>query len=181
MKPLILSTLPLLLLSPDDVGGGVASDPLDTDVGSIDTSFPRLMAGNYELKCLSAKREPAKKFGERLTLVFENIKAERSTTGTDIPPGKAKIFHYIGITPRAARTEPNPETGKLENFEEYTTAMIARSVAAPAKSARMTVTPRQILDNPAMLEGQIAFVKVGVQKETAEFGESNKIKEFLVR
>lgn len=151
-------------------------DPLDTNVNEIDTSFPRLPAQLYDLKITSAKKEPTKaNDGDRLTLVLENTEPAKSTTGQEIKPGEAKIYHYIGVTEKPARQDDKGKT-----IEAYTNAKIAKAIAAVAKAARLNTTPGSVIQNPSQLEGAVVRCKVKVQSETAEFGESNKIGEFVV-
>lgn len=154
-------------------------DPLDTNVNEIDTSWPRLPAANYDLKISKAVKEQTKaQDGDRLTIVFETTTPQKSTNGETIAPGGIKVSHYIGVTERPARTETRD--GKEVHIEAYTGEKIGKAVAAVGKAARLNVTPRELINNPAQLEGKTLRCKVKNNKETDQFPESNKIAEFIV-
>lgn len=157
-----------ILLSPDSIDGG---DPLDTNVNDIDTSYPRLPAGLYDLKIGEVKKEPTKDHsGERLTIPMATVSEHTSTKGEPILPGLV-ITHYIGITPK-----PAAEAGK----REYTNAEIAKAVAGIGKAAGLSCSVRDIINNPAQLNGRVVRCKIKIQKETDEFPESNRIADFVV-
>lgn len=161
-----------ILLNPDAADAG---DPLSTNVQDIDTSRPRLVAGLYDLKIKEAKKEPTKDgSGERITFVLETTAPAKSTDGEDLPVGQL-LWHYIGITEKPAGTS---KAGKPT--DAYTLADVAKNIAKIAKGARYNGSAKSIIDNPAVLKGETVRTKVGIQKETDEWPESNNIKEFLV-
>lgn len=144
-------------------------DPLDTNVNDIDTSYPVIPAGLYDLRVKSVKREPTKDgTGERLTIALELTAPTVSTTGQPINVGH-QITHYVGITPKEA----------TDGKRAYGNTEIAKSLASIAKAAGILCTPRDILSNPVILEGKTVRTKVGVSKETEEFSASNKVKDFV--
>lgn len=143
----------------------MSTDLLDTDVSGIDTSFPRIVAGLYELSIATAEKVANKAgTGENLKLTLKTTQPATDTSGSPVPAGFT-ITTYIALT----------ETGK------YTQQMIAKALASLMKSAGMSGSPRTIIDNPALLVGKVVTAKVSINKETDEFAESNGIKGFVVK
>lgn len=156
-----------LALAPD-----AGADPLDTNVSDISTAYPTLVAQQYELRIAKADKGPNKaQNGELITFTMETTGAARSTKNEDVGPGH-KMMHYVGVTPRTAS-----EPGK----RDYTNQDIAKGLAGIAKAAGLNATPRDIINNPKMLEGKVVLAKVKVAPETPEFPETNRIGDFLER
>lgn len=149
------------------------ADPLDTNVNDIDTSYPVLPATHYMLKIEGAKVEPTKNNdGNRLTIPFRTVEKVQDKKGNEVLPGH-QITHYIGVTERPEHLDEKGRT-----IAAYTLDSIKKSIARVAKAAGVSATVRQILDNPAMLDGKIVRAKVKVNKETDQFAESNSIASF---
>lgn len=145
-----------ILLSPDAAEG---VDPLDTNVNDVDTSYPLIPATYYVMKIDSAKVEPNKKgTGDNILVSFKTTERCQDIKGNDVPAGLA-IRQYISIT----------ET------PQYDVNSIKRSVASLAQAAGVSATVREIINNPATLEGKLVRVKVKVNKETSEYSASNGI------
>ncbi len=140
-------------------------DPMDQNVGDIDTSFPRLSANVYELEITAAEKVPNKAgTGENLKVSHKTTSAAVSTAGENLAAG-VLITSNMSLTP----TDRYPQTS------------IVKALALLMKSAGLTGTPRDLLNDPSQLVGKHVTAKVGVQKETAEFGESNKISSYLAK
>lgn len=100
------------------------ANPVDAgDLGSIDTSFPLLAPGNYDLKCIKSSVEPNKaNTGEVWNLEFATIDEGKSPIGEIVPAG-CRVFHKVGITPTV------DATGK----PKYTLDAIKKNVARPVQ------------------------------------------------
>jgi len=148
-------------------------DPLSQAAGSIDTSFPLLMADRVlEFKVESSKVAPSKsnEANNTLTIKFKTTKEATLQDGKKTPPG-FPLFKRIGVTV----TEPtvdekgNEKAGRsIDN--------IARDLAAVLQACygpKTDKTPRQLLDNPSMIEGEVVKMKIGIDKGSGNFGPSN--------
>lgn len=175
-----------LYLSPDEQPSvDVATlDPLDTDVNQIDTSRPRLVEGLYDLKCTKAeiKEQKEEVLGvegkpKMIALTLATTVPGISTDGDTINEGFS-ITHYIGVTELPERpNKRNPE----KPLRPRKNADIAEDIAKVCKSGGVSATPRSIINTPQTLVGNTFRCKVKIDKGNAEFGESNRIAEFLVR
>ena len=165
----MLTSLATILLMPEAAEGRFV-DPLDANVDDVDTSYPVLAQGNYNLRIKSAKKQPNKaQTGENLVIAFETIDSARSNKGVDIAPGFV-ITHYISVTPR----EPEGEK------RGYTVEDIKKSVAELAKAAKVKGSVREIIDNAVQFEGTVVNAKVKIQPEQNGFPESNRINGFNI-
>lgn len=161
-KRSMLKDLHRILRSPDAVE---SADPLDTNVNDIDTSYPILPASQYQFKLEGCKREPTRdNDGERLTIPHKLTEAAQDKKGEPVAPGH-QITSYIGLTERLG----------VPGKQDYTINSIKKSIARLAKAAGVNATVRAIIDNPSILDGKVVIAKVRVNKETAEFPESNSI------
>jgi hypothetical protein len=141
------------------------ADPMDLNVSDIDTSFPRIIANVYELEIETAECVDNKAgTGQNLKVGMKTTAPATSTTGETLPAG-VKLTSNISLTPT----------------EKYSKQSIAKAVASLAQSASMTGTPREILSNPMNLVGKLVTAKVGIQKETDEYPESNTVKAFVAK
>jgi hypothetical protein len=151
-----------------DAAEGV--DPLDTNVNDIPTGYPLLPGGIMDLRIKSAVKEPTKKNdGERITFTLETFTETKDTKQQVVAPGW-QVKHYVGITTRASEGDKRA----------YTNADIAKNLAEIGKSAGLNASPRDIINNPAQLDGKIVRVNLKVNKATEEFDESNRVGSFLV-
>ena len=138
---------------------------LDTDVSSIDTSFPRLQKGLYELSCTAAELLDNKAgTGKNLKLQFKTTQSGYSTSGEQVAPGY-NITTFVALTPTP----------------KYTEQMIAKNLASLMKSADMSGSPRAVIDNPATLVGKVVNATVAVQPANDGYAESNKISNYIVK
>lgn len=145
------------------------TDPLDVNIEDIDTSYPILPSGLYDLKIGMVKREPTKdNTGERLTVPLTTTTNHNSVKGEMVPAG-LKITHYIGLTPREGH----------DGKRDYTIQDVRKGVASICKAAGVGGTIKTTVDNPSILDGHVVRTKIGIQKETAEYPESNRVMGFL--
>lgn len=142
-----------------------AVDPMDVNVSDIDTSFPRLAANVYTLKVTSAELVDNKAgTGKNLKVQLETTENATSMQGETLSPG-VKLTNNLSITPT----------------EKYSQNSIAKAVASLMQSAGLEGTPKTLINDPSQLVGKLVTAKVGIQKETDEYLESNTIKAFVVK
>lgn len=144
-----------------------SSDPLSADVSSVDTSFPRALAGLYELTIVEAKTEPNKaQTGENFVLKLKSTGPVKCTDEQTLPPGAFTITHRVGMAVT----------------EKYSHEGIKKNLAAIGQAAHLSgITLRQMVTAPSPLIGRTVIAKVGIRPETAEFSESNEIKQFVTQ
>ena len=102
---------------------------LDLDLGGIDTSFPVLKGGMYDLvikECKVAKNKAGD--GDLWTIKMATVKDAKSVKNDPINAG-AVVFHRVGLT----ATEKYDVEGILKNVARFTQAVkpaVAIKVAA---------------------------------------------------
>lgn len=142
------------------------NDPLAQDVGGIDTSYPLLPPGLYDMEIKDVEVAPSRnrEGAETMTISFSTTADATSTKG-DVLHAGFPIKYYIGLTPTP----------------DYPAKDIAKKMAAVLKQSGFVsgVTPRQWKDNPKMVVGRILRCKVVVTKATDEYPEGNAIKSFV--
>src|SRR5262245_17528958 len=143
MKPKLSPNIPL---NTDGADGGAPADILDVDLNTVDTKFPVIKGGLYDLKLLeSSIGDNADKTGETWTLKFATTTETTSTANELLPPGTVS-FDRVGLTTTA----------------KYTKEMIARNVGAVVQGANPKVegmTMRSFRDRHKELVGRIFRVK----------------------
>lgn len=140
-------------------------DPMDIDVSDVDTSFPRLAANVYTLEVSKSEVVDNKAgTGKNLKVQLKTVEPSISTEGEPLPAGTF-ITTNISLTPT----------------ERYSQASVNKAVTLLMQSAGLTGKISIVRDNPAILEGKQVTAKVGIQKETDEYPESNKIIAFVVK
>jgi hypothetical protein len=165
---------PFLLLMSDAVGGGAVDDPLAMPAGQVDTSFPRMQPDRvYKMLIRSPEIVASKSNDKNFMLV---MKLETTEDGTDTDGNKLykgfKFTHRIGITPSGERTATH----------------IGKDLALLLQALNKTsISARALVGNPATgvapelhhIADQLIYVKVGLQKATNDFPESNKVTKFI--
>jgi len=154
-----------IMLSPDAVGAAEV-DPLDQDVGGIDTSFPLLSPGLYDMEITEAsvghkKDDPSR---EVLTIKFVTTLDSLDVKGEILHKGYP-IFYRTGLTP----TEDMPAKKVATNLARILKVCGFKS----------GVSPRQLTQDPKMVVGRVVRCKVKVQKETDDYPASNSISQFV--
>ena len=142
---------------------GTEVDPFAVETGSVDISFPIIIAGNVHAEIKSAEVVDGKKVegSKNIKVTYVTTQDTTSTKGDVIPAGSVTFFQHICIT----------VTDKL------TLDMIKKAVTRLAKAAGLpaTTTIRSIMDDPSQLNGKPVVIKVKVAKETTDFPERNEV------
>lgn len=142
-------------------------DPLSGAAGGWEAPrFPLLMPDRIcRFKISKCTKAPTKddENREALTIV---LKTEKDYTGADGKPLRAGFtgFKRIGVTPSEGEGDKRPRTWK--NIGED----LAMLLKACGKG---NISPRELLDNPSMVEGEIVDCKVGISKGTGTYPDSN--------
>jgi hypothetical protein len=140
----------------------MSEDLLDTDVSNIDTSYPRLNPSTYDLMVDSIERvENNAHTGHNLKVALKTTSDAISTTGDPIPAGYV-LNHNISLV-KTPKYDPN------------------KSLATFMKAAKLTGSPKAFAENPVIASGKTITARVGIQKATEQYNESNKINSFEVK
>ena len=153
-----------ILRSPADTGGG---NPLSTPVGDIDISRPIATAANYEMEIHEPKVANNKRQdGRNLEIKWKNTRELKSTKGDVIAPKQLVLTQYF----------------PLQATEKMTIKQVAQGIARLAKGIGLpaSITPNDIINNPSILSGKTALVKVGIKQETTEYPEGNEVKGVVI-
>jgi SepF-like predicted cell division protein (DUF552 family) len=129
--------------------------------GEIDTSFPLIKDGST-LKMIIRNPEKVKSkegTSEMIVCKLETTEELKATNDQTIHPGH-KVISRTTITPSEKR--------EVQAIAKDLATIIQ---AAEGKGAK--TTPRQVIDNPSILDGKVVFVKIGIQKEKDGFPASN--------
>lgn len=154
-----------ILLTSDSAEGVVANDPLDTNVNDVNTDYPILPASHYMFRLDECAKTPNKAgTGDNLVVKHKLIDGAQDVKGEPVSPGFV-ITSYISLT----------ETTGGNGKQPYTIDNIKKSVSRVAKAAGINATVREIINNPAILNGKAVRAKVGISKETSEYPASNNI------
>lgn len=142
----------------------VEQDPLAVPAGGVDTSMPKLMPKLYVLEVFEAKKNVNQESGkESVRMVLKTIQESQSTDG-DVVNAGFPLYYYFAHTPT----------------EKYTPADIAKNGAIILKALGLKdVSVRQFIDNPEIVVGKQATVKVDIRKAEGSFPESNVIKQWV--
>ncbi len=144
------------------------NDPLGTDIGSIDTSYPVLVADIYDMEVVDAKVNPSKKGGKNYSVSLRTTQPAKTTKGDNQAPGLV-ITQNISLTPT----------------DKYSQASIDKALAKLAQWAGVSgVTMGDVRSDPAILtpriKGHQGKVKISVSKETDEYPEGNNVKDLVI-
>lgn len=89
---------------------------LDVDLQNVDTSFPVLVAGNYDLRITSITREEnSEKTGFNAVVVLETTESAKSTKDADVPRGY-KLKQFLALQPKAGTTDPEGWKKRIAAF-----------------------------------------------------------------
>lgn len=168
-KLTLLSAILLMPDAADSAGAAAEVDPLSQAAGGIEApKFPCLAGSRicrFTIKSIlkAATKDDATR--ESLTIAFKTTKDYPDTDGKTLGEGFT-VYKRIGITPVAPEGEKRGRTMKD----------IAADIAMLLKAVgKKDATPRQLLDNPSMLDGEIIDLKTGVQPAKNGFPESNTL------
>lgn len=161
-----INKLRILCMSDATDGGAEEVDPLSQAAGGVDTSFP-LLAGDRILRMEISKvtHGPSKTDESRNVLTIK-MKTQKEAALNDGKTAKPGFTCYKRIS-----TSPSEKTAESEG---RTNKDIARDLALVLKAVgKPDVSPRALMDNPSILEGQVVDVRVGVAPARGSFPESN--------
>ena len=150
-------------------------DPLDISGGDIDTSFPRVKEGIYDLVIRNAESKAKKDSGATIVdgkVPYENFRIEcqlcltKDATGVDGKP----IYKDFPITFRI--------NGMSEKRDG---AALQKDMGVLIKSAfglegAKTIKANEVWNNPALLNGKIVRGKVVIQPEKEGYPEKNDVR-----
>lgn len=147
----------ILLMAASAEGSIIEGDVLDTDLGGVDTSFPLLKDGLYDMIVDSVVKERNKADdGDRLTIKVKTQQPAESQKGEALHPGFT-LTAYIGIT----------ET------EKYDKGAIKRSLA----TFRQAMGLKEGAFNPIeQYQGKVIRVKISTRPAKGEFEAANNVK-----
>lgn len=153
-------------------------DPLDQSSDDIDISYPVVAGSDYKMSVKEAKTEPNKDGdGTNLVTIWQNEDELTSTKGEKLVKGQLVLTSYVGLTVKPA----GERGGKMR--KAWTNDDIGKQITRLIRATGLGgkgIKPREIINNPTVLNGQVALVKVALRQETAEFPEGNQITGFRV-
>jgi hypothetical protein len=153
-------------LVPSDPSAPDEQDPLSGAASGWEApKFPNLAPDRiYEFVIKSVTKEKVKEHPEREQLKF-TLATNKDYTDTDGKPLRAgfKGFTYTGITPIAETDDKRGRTLKQIGAE---LAQIIRCCKGPQAES---YTPRDLINNPDMVVGDVVYMRVGLSKATAEY------------
>lgn len=159
-------------------------DPMEQSCDDIDISFPLVPAANYPMSIKDITRtlsKKAKEAGEVLDLnnlnsgmleiTWENSTEIQSTKNETLEPGRIALKTRISLVP----------TEKTADKNAYTIGDIKKAVAKLVRATGLKgVNVADVIRNPSILKGRDAVVKVKVKPETADYAESNDVKDYVI-
>jgi hypothetical protein len=158
-----------ILLSPD---APAEVDPLSGAAEGWEApKFPVLAPDRLcEFEVKSAKKVPKKDDPSRqvLEIVLKTTKDYPDKEGKTLRAGFT-IFHRISVTPTEGEDGKRART--WENIGEDL-GMVLKAAGGEFRKKE----PRDLFNNPSIIDNAILTCKVGISKETAEFPESNRLK-----
>lgn len=143
-----------------------AADPLDTNCGDIDTSFPLLKADSlHRFTITSNGKKPASKDETKDVIALKCV-IQKDTTGTKNEPIRAgfPVFHYLTVDLKTP-----------EGVDKT-----CKGIAQVVKAVGKPFTPRQVIDSDGRcLDGAVADGKVKINPAKDGYGESNSISTWI--
>jgi len=151
-----------------------AQDPMSTDIGDIDTSYPVLCADIMEMEVYDAKVQPSKKGGKNYVVQFQTLKEQKRTNGEMQLPG---LLISLNIS--------------LTETEKYKQPSIDKNLAKLAQWAKVRgLSIGDVRNDPALLTPKIKGVrgpiKVKLNKERTDeatgetYPEGNSIGDLVI-
>lgn len=141
------------------------NDLLNTDMSSISTTFPVLVAGLYEFEIASFKAVESKKTpgNKVLEMQLKLLTSAKTTAGETVNPG-FPITHRVGLNATQA-TESKGEYDPRKNIAQLKEAVFGDKNA-------------KVADSDFIGKKVLAQVKPEVDK-TGEFGEQTRVVRFV--
>lgn len=146
--------------------------PLDVDLSSVDTSFPLLVDGIYDLRCDKAEiKDTADHKGRLAELQLVTVAPATGRKGEALEPGATRIFERIMLAP----------TGKA------TWDMVLRNMGSVVQAVQggmpMRCTPQTADQWVPMLQGRTFRCRVGYEpagtKNGKSFNEKNVVTQWV--
>lgn len=157
------------LLTPDATEGGTEVDPLSGAAAGWEApKFPLLAPDRiYRFKIAKCTKAATKDDANREALTIQ-LKTEKDYTDTDGKPLRAGFTGYkrIGITPITEEQAGDKRPRSIKDIGADL-GMALKSCGKGDKS------PRELLNNPSLIEGEIVDMKVGISKGRDGFPDSN--------
>lgn len=152
-----------ILYSPDATGGALEVDPMTQAAGPIKTDFPLLQPErSYRMIIRSPEIKTSSKGNPMLEFKLVTTEDSVSTEGT-------KLHSGFGFTKRIMLT---PSEGKT--MEDVATQL--REVLYAVNGPKNTVTPRQLTDNPSIIDNKPVDGTVKIRAAKGEYAASNDMK-----
>lgn len=166
-----------ILRSTDGADGAGASaaeeqDPLSMAAGGIDTTFP-VLAGDriIQFQIAACRKVPVKDKPDRFNLEFK-IKTTKDAMLNDGRTAHAGFSGFKRIS--VSTSEPSEDTTTGKKSAGRTSKDIAKDLAMALKACgRVDLSPRQLIDNPEVLDGILVDMKIGINPAKNNFPESN--------
>ena len=161
-----ITKLRILRMSDTAEGQAEEVDPLSQAAGGVDTSFP-LLAGDRILRMsISKATHGPSKTDETRNVLTLKMKTEKEAALNDGKTAKPGFTCYKRIS--TSQSEKTAENEGRSNKD------IARDLALVLKAVgKPEVSPRALMNDPTILDGQVVDVRVGVSPARGSFPESN--------
>jgi hypothetical protein len=144
-------------------------DPLTQAAGGIEPpKFPVLMPNRIcQFNIVKASIDPVQG-DESKTMLTLALATEKDYTDKEGKPLRKgfKVFYRIGLYPMAPT---DTWRGKTMQDVAAELGLLLRSVG------KTSTTPRQLIDNPTLIEGEKVDCKVGLNKAKDGYPESNRV------
>lgn len=144
-------------------------DPLSQAAGGIEApKFPVLMPDRicqFKIAKSSKDNVQGDETKQMLVLTLATTKDYTDKDGKPLRQG-FKVFHREGLYPM-----PATDTWRGRTMQDVAAGLglILRSVG------KTDISPRQLIDNPTLIEGEIVDCKVGLNKAKDGYPESNRV------
>lgn len=154
----------------DNIPTPVENDPLAVPAGEVNTSIP-VLRGNKTYKMeirnpsIHSKEQDDGTTTQSIRIALHTTKEEEATSGELISEG-FPVFTYLGIT----ETEDNTMDKIRRNLSG-----VLKAVFGPTTNK----TARDLINNPMILDGQLANVKIDVSPAKGGFPESNRVSRWI--
>lgn len=142
--------------------------PLDTDLNSIDTSFPLINNGEIvDLTINKLEKKPTSKGGEMLAIELKTASPTKSVKGDELAPG-VTVFHNINLV---ATGKATPQM-VMQNIAQFTQAVGFQGTLADFLNGYMSLQGKTV-------RAKIAYVPEGPDKTGTVRRAKNEIALFI--
>lgn len=159
-------------------GGAEEVDPMSQAASGIDTTFPILKGDRIlQMEIVQCRKVPVKDKPDRFNLEFK-LKTTKEATMNDGRTAQPGFTGYKRISISTSEPSEDPNTGKKSAGR--TNKDIAKDLGQVLKACGKAgvngapdVQPRELVNNPEMLDGVLVDMRVGVNPAKNNFPESN--------